>query len=111
MSATITQKSSAVPGASVVQQSIVALDATYPNPAGYVFTPASFGFTILRRILGFDPATLAAGLFTPVIIPTFNADGTVASFALHLFVATTGAEVANGVSVATSSFLSVMEGN
>lgn len=111
MAATVSIKQSAVPGASVKQQSLIALDTSYPNPAGYVFTAASFGFNILRQIIGFDPATVAAGLYTVVIIPTFNTDNTIASFALHLIVGTTGVEVANAVNVSTSSFLAVMEGN
>lgn len=111
MSASVSIKQFAVPGASVQQQSLIALDASYPNPAGYVFTPASFGFSLIRKIVGIDPATLAAGLYTVVLVPTFNTDGTVASFALHLIVGTTGVEVANAVNVATSSFLAIIEGN
>ena len=113
MAATITIENAAVPGASIRKNVLVALDASYPNPAGYVLTAATFGLTYLKSICYAGAGTLAAGTFEPVIMPTYatDASGNISSVALHLIVGTTGVEVANTTSVATSSLLFIVEGN
>lgn len=100
-------KRQVVPGSQYRVDSLVTLPNPYPNPAGVVFTPSDFG---LNRIAAFEevvPANLAAGINTPVVVPTYTTDGqnSIASFALHLIVATTGVEVANGVDLSTSQYL------
>jgi hypothetical protein len=101
-----------VPGASVHVSETLALDNSYPNPAGYVFTPASFGLTYLKKIVNIEPTSLAAAAtWTYWIVPTFNSDGTIASFAFHLAVVSTGVEVANAVNVSTATYTIVVEGN
>ena len=112
MSVTITQVAKAVPGASEQRTTTVALDNSYPNPAGYVFTPASFGLTVIRKIANIEPNNLpAAATWVYWIVPTYDASGNITSFALHLAVVSTGVEVANGVNVSTASFNIVVEGN
>jgi hypothetical protein len=101
-----------VPGASVQVAETLALDTSYPNPAGYVFTPASFGLTILRKVVNIEPTSLAAAAtWTYWLVPTYNTDGTIASFAMHLAVVATGVEVANAVNVSTATYTVVVEGN
>lgn len=101
-----------VPGASVQRLFTLALDASYPNPAGYVFTPASFGLVILRKIKNLETTSLAAAAtWAYWYVPTFNTDGTIASFALHLAVVSTGVEVANAVDVHTATYTIEVEGN
>jgi len=112
MDATVVTISSAVPGASVEKLVTVTLDNSYPNPAGYVFTAASFGLTVLRTVVFNAFTTLLGAKNEPVLIPTYNADGvTLASVALHLIVGTTGNEVANAVDVSTTSFSLIVGGN
>jgi hypothetical protein len=101
-----------VPGASVQTLSTLTLDTSYPNPAGYVFTAASFGLTILRKVKNIEPTSLAAvGTWSYWIVYTYNTDGTIASFALHLAVVSTGVEVANAVNVSTATYSIEVEGN
>lgn len=90
----------------------VALDASYPNPAGYVITPALLGLNRLKKITNIEPTTLpAVGTWSYWIVPTFDADGYITSFAMHLAVVSTGVEVANAVNVSTASYLFTIEGN
>lgn len=116
MAVTVTTQNFAAPGASIAKTVAVALDSSYPNPAGYVLTPATFGFNVLRRIVYAAAATLAAGAYEPVLIPTYSTDqanGTqiITSVALHLIVGSTGVEVANAVNVSTSTLTFIVEGN
>lgn len=113
MAVTVTQKGTpAPPGDKNYYAKTVTLDNSYPNPAGYVFTPATFGINVLRKIINIEPTSLAAAAtWTYWIVPTFNQDGTIASFALHLAVVSTGVEVANAVNVSTASYNVVIEGN
>lgn len=112
MAATIATNSSAVPGASVEKLVTVTLDNSYPNPAGYVFTAASFGLTVLRKVAFNAFTTLLGAKNEAAIIPTYNSDGqTIASVAVHLIVGTTGVEVANAVDVSTTSFSLIVGGN
>lgn len=114
MAAAIVQQGpDTVPGASVQEVDVITLDTSYPNPAGYVFTAASFGLSILKKVIFAGSASLAAGAFEPVIIPTYATDGSgnILSFALHLIVGTTGVEVANAVNVSTVALTFVIEGN
>lgn len=100
------------PGDKYQQRATVALDNSYPNPAGYVFTAASFGLTRLRAIKNIEPVNLpAAATWVYWIVPTLDSDGYITSFAMHLAVVTTGVEVANGVNVSTASFYMIVEGN
>lgn len=112
MAATVTRKSVPQPAGDVfIIENTVALDNSYPNPAGYVFTPASFGLNQIRRINNIEPVTLAAAAtWVYWLVPTYNSDGSIASFAFHLAVVSTGVEVANGVNVSTASFQFVVEG-
>jgi hypothetical protein len=113
MAATLTQKGlSVVPGDKAQSKFTLALDASYPNPAGYVFTPASFGLNKIRKIVNIEPGSLAAGAtWAYWIVETLDADNNIASFALHLAVVATGVEVANAVNVSTASYSIVVEGN
>lgn len=113
MTVAATIESSAVPGASVRKNVLLALDNSYPNPAGYVLTPATFGLTLLKSICYAGAGTLTAGLYEPVLIPTYASDGSgnIVSIALHLIVGTTGVEVANAVNVSAASLLFIVEGN
>jgi hypothetical protein len=66
----------------------------------------------LRKVLFSTFASIAGAAYQEAIIPTYNADGvTIASFALHLIVGSTGVEVANGVNVSTTSVSLIVEGN
>lgn len=102
-----------VPGASVQSVFTLTLDNSYPNPAGYVFTPASFGLTSIRKIMNIEPTSLpASATWSYWIVPTVNAnDGTITSFAMHLAVVSTGVEVANTVNVSTATYNVIVEGN
>lgn len=114
MAVTITKVSQAVPGASLQVSTTVALDNSYPNPAGYVFTPASFGLNRITKIVNVEPVNLpAAATWVYWIVPTATSDGSgaIASFALHLAVVATGVEVANAVNVSTASYNIVVDGN
>lgn len=112
MAATITQISSAVPGASVEKLVNITLDTSYPNPAGYVFSAASLGVTVLRKVVLNAFTTIAGAKYEIAMIPTYNADGqTIASIAVHLIVGTTGLEVANAVDVSGVSFQLIVGGN
>lgn len=114
MAATLTQQGPAsVPGNWTRKLFTVVGDSSYPNPAGYVLTPASFGFSVLRKVADPIASTVAAGAWDPVIVPTYANDGSgaITSVALHLIVNTTGVEVANGVNVSTANFSLWVEGN
>lgn len=113
MAVTLTQKGlSVVPGDKAQSKFTLTLDASYPNPAGYVLTPASFGLNKIRKIVNIEAGSLsAAATWAYWIVETLDADNMVASFALHLAVVSTGVEVANAVSVATASYSIVIEGN
>ncbi len=113
MSQTITLKGTPkVPGAFESQTIRWQGDASYPAATGYVLTPASFGFNRIQRV--FDPIcnTAASAAWDPVLVPTYDATGDfIVSLALRLIVQTTGVEVANTVTVATSDFNIIAEGN
>jgi hypothetical protein len=113
MSVTATVEAVAVPGASIRKKFLLALDNSYPNPAGYVLTPATFGLSTLKEVTFSGAASLPAGLYEPVLIPTYATDGSgnILSIALHLIIGTTGAEVANAVDVHTSTLAFAVEGN
>lgn len=101
-----------VPGFATQQIALVTGDASYPNPAGYVLTAASFGLTVLKKIVAVIPATAAALAFDYAIVPVYSTDGeSMTSAALHLAVSTTGVEVANATSVTTASVTMIVEGN
>lgn len=100
-----------VPGADTAVQATVTGDTAYPNPAGYPLTPALFGLNVLRRIIEIRPASVAAAVWAPVVVTTLNQDGSVATAALNLVVATTGVQVANGVNVSTAVFNITVEGD
>lgn len=101
-----------VPGAFTRQAIVWGGDASYPNPSGYTLTPANFG---LSRIVCIDDpinSTVGSGVWNPELVPTFDATGDyIQSIALHLRINSTGAEVANGVSVTGAVFLIYAEGN
>lgn len=114
MSASVTQQGpQSVPGNWTRKCFTIGGDNSYPNPAGYVFTPASFGMSVLRMVENPIAATVASGAWDPVIVPTYASDGSgaISSFALHLIVQSTGVEVANAVNVSNASFTVWMEGN
>lgn len=111
MAAVILQLERTVPGAQFLWSGTITGDTSYPNPAGYVLTPASFGFTVLRRVIECRAANVAAGAYTPVPVITNNADGSIATISLHLLVATTAVEVANAVNVSTAVVTFIVEGN
>lgn len=111
MSVSVTSVSRTVPGGEFEQVSTVTGDAAYPNPAGYVLTADQFGLKVIKRIIECRPNTVAAAVWTPALVKTFNADGSIATVAWHLVVASTGAEVANGVNVSTAAFEFIVEGN
>lgn len=112
MAQTVTLKGTPkVPGHTVSQAATWVGDASYPNPAGYVLTPALFNLSRIGRIF-VVPNTVAAGAWDFNLIPTYDATGDfITSVALHLIVQTTGAEVANGVNVAAASCTLYVEGN
>lgn len=90
----------------------LALDNSYPNPAGYVLTPATFGFTRLKRLKNIEPTSLAAAAtWSYWIVYTYDSDGFITSLALHLAVVATGVEVANAVNVSTATYQIVAEGH
>jgi hypothetical protein len=111
MAASVTSVIRTVPGSDFKQVSTIVGDTSYPNPAGYVLTPDQFGLKVIRRIGELRPNTVAAAVWTPVLVKTFNADGSIATLALHFVVATTGVEVANAVNLSTASFEITVEGN
>jgi hypothetical protein len=102
MAANVTFGTKAVPGASYTVPVSILGDTSYPA-GGYVFTPATFGFNVLRNITGVYFNTIAgASGYELAVVPTFNSDGvTLASVALRFIVSSTGVEVATGASVAT----------
>lgn len=102
MAANVTLGKKAVPGASFSVPVSILGDASYPA-GGYIFTAATFGFTVLRDIGGVYFNTLAGATgYELAVVPTFNSDGfTLASIALRFIVSSTGVEVATGASVAT----------
>src|SRR4051794_32870534 len=108
MSASVANQKRIVPGASFEMPTLVTGDNSYPA-GGYVFTPASFGFTRISRISSVLPNNIASAVNTPVIEP--NAAGDYSSFKLRLVVATTGAEVATGQDVSARSYLLTIEGH
>jgi len=90
----------------------VALDTSYPNPAGYVLTPSTFGFTRLKRIKNIEPTSLAAAAtWTYWLVPSYDSDGFITSVAFHLAVVATGVEVANAVNVSTATYQFTVEGH
>lgn len=111
MAATVVQIARTVPGSDTLVGATFTGDTAYPNPAGYVLTPDQFGLRVLRRVIECRPATVAAGVWTPVLVKTLNADGSIATLALHFVVATTGAEVANNVNLTTAVFDFLVEGD
>jgi hypothetical protein len=113
MAVTLTQKGlSVVPGDKAQSKFTLTLDSSYPNPAGYVLTPASFGLAKIRKVMNIEAATLAAAAtWAYWIVETLDADNNISSMALHLAVVTTGVEVANAVNVSTASYSIVLEGN
>ena len=112
MAITVAVKKTTVPGARQKKEVDIALDNSYPNPAGYVLTPATFGLGRIASLIFAGGATLAAGLYEPVFVKTYLTDGSndIASVAVHLVVGTTGAEVANAVDVSAVTLAFVVEG-
>lgn len=114
MAATVTAvatPAAEVPGSQFEKPVTVALDSSYPNGTGYVFTAASFGFNTLKKIKNIEPTSLAAAAtWVYWLVFTYNADGTIASVALRLAVVSTGVEVANAVNVSTATFNVIVEG-
>lgn len=114
MSATITQVATPpreVPGANYELPVTIALDNSYVNGTGYVFTAASFGFSILKKVKNIEPTSLAAAAtWVYWLTFTYNADGSIASVAMRLAVVSTGVEVANAVNLTTATFNAVVEG-
>ena len=101
-----------VPGFANQQVAAVSGDTSYPNPAGYILTAATFNLTLLKKIVSVTPATVAALAWDYAVVPTYSADGeTIASAALHIAVSTTGVEVANGVNVSNAAVTIIAEGN
>lgn len=100
-----------VPGASYQKVITFTGDNSYPNPAGYVVTPATFGLNILKKIISAVPVTVAAGKWDIVLTPTYASDGSITSCALHLMVSSTGLEVANAVDTSTFVATLIVEGN
>ncbi|HEY2859018.1 MAG TPA: hypothetical protein VGJ21_11420 [Terracidiphilus sp.] len=100
------------PGDKYYYKTTIALGNSYPNPAGFVFTPATFGIMQISNIVNIEAINLpAAGTWGYWIVSTYNSDGTIASFALHLAVVSTGVEVANAINVSTASYAITVEGN
>jgi hypothetical protein len=110
MAATATQGKRTVPGADTLVPADVACDNSYVAN-GYPLGPATFGLTVLRRIISVRPRNIASAIYTPVLVETINPDGSIASFKLALVVATTGLQVAAAVDVSAASFHLVGEGN
>lgn len=78
----------------------MALDASYPNPAGYTITPQAMGLSTIWGVnviegSGGTLSAVGANIYVPV-----SATGT-GNWAMHVFITSTGLEVANGVSLAT----------
>jgi hypothetical protein len=113
MSQSITLKGiSKVPGAQTVQNVSWTGDNSYPNPAGYVVTPALVGLTRFKGTPKVIPATAAALAWDYAFVPTFDATSDyITQYAIHLAVSTTGVEVANGVNVTAAALLIDFEGN
>lgn len=65
MALTPTVLGSSVPGNLRRTRIVVALDNSYPNPAGYAFTPAMFGFQFLAHVvvIGFATVPVNCGEF------------------------------------------------
>jgi UDP-N-acetylmuramyl tripeptide synthase len=110
MAATKTLRRREVPGATSEQSLDLTGDAAYPT-GGYILLPADFQFSVLRRIASAFFSTVAGAAFELAIVPTYNADNTLAQVAVALVVGTTGAQVANGVNVSTVGITLVAEGN
>jgi hypothetical protein len=113
MAATVAQKGlSVVPGDKAQSKFTLTLDTSYPNPAGYVLTPATFGLAKIRKIINIEPGSLAAAAtWTYWLVETLDADNNIASIAMHLAVVSTGVEVANTVNVSTATYSIIVEGN
>lgn len=109
MAATATQGKRTVPGGDTQVGADVACDNSYVAN-GYPLSAATFGLSVLRRILSVRPRNVASAIYTPVLVETFNGDGTIASFKLALVVATTGVQVVAAVDVSAASFHLVGEG-
>lgn len=113
MSQSITLKGTPkVPGSAVKQVLAWTGDASYPNPAGYVITPALVGLVRFLGVPRIVPATAAALAWDYSMVPTFDATGDyITQFAVHLAVSTTGVEVANATNVAAAALTIEFEGN
>lgn len=99
------------PGDKYYYKQTLQLGTSYTNPGGFVFTAATFGIRCICAIVNIEPINLpAAATWSYWLVPTFNTDGTIASFALKLAVVATGVEVANAVDVSTASYLVTVEG-
>lgn len=109
MAAVPTLGTRTVPGADSLQPIDLALDNAYPT-GGYPLTPKTFGLTVLRRIIECRPCNIASAVYTPVLLVTLT-NGVISAANLALVVATTGAQVANGVDVSAASFHIIAEGN
>jgi hypothetical protein len=113
MSQSITLKGTPkVPGSANVQTVAWTGDASYPNPAGYVITPALVNLVRFKGVPKLVPATAAALAWDYAMVPTYDATGDyITQYALHLAVSTTGVEVANGVNVSAAALTIDLEGN
>ena len=102
-----------VPGARFDVVATITLDAAYPNPAGYVITPATFGLTLLQRLILGQFTTIAGASYELAIVPTLATDGSgnILSAAIHVVLGTTGVEVANGVTLTGVSFNLIASGS
>lgn len=113
MAVTLTLGTKRVPGSASRVPVTIQGDNSYPNPAGYVVTAAQLGLNRITKIDNPIAATVASGVWDPVVVPTYLGDGTsdMSQFALHLIVNTTGVEVANAVNVTNANFILYVEGN
>lgn len=101
-----------VPGATVIQTVSWTGDSSYPNPAGYVITPALVGLVRFKGVPRIVPATAAALAWDYSFVPTYDTTGDyITQYAVHLAVSTTGVEVGNGVNVSAAALLIDFDGN
>jgi hypothetical protein len=106
-----TLRGRAVPGAATLQSLDLTGDAASYPTGGWQLLPADFQFSVLRRIVAAFFTTVAGAAFEVAVIPTYNADTTLASVNVALVVGTTGAQLANAGSTAGVGLTVVAEGN
>lgn len=103
----ITIEKRVVPGAAYAVSALVALPNPYVQATGVPFVPGDLGLNRIKSVDSVISANLAAGVNTPVVVPTYLTDGTndMSAFNVHFIVASTGVELANNADISACNVL------